>query len=323
MSAAPVTGGPAGAAPVTGGRGGQGDHGGRGKTRLQAERRLGLLLVAPAVLVLLALTAFPFAYNIWNSVHNVDFQAPVAGNPFVGLSNYAAVFGAGGVGNESVRTAGWTVVSVAVELVIGMVLALVIARSFPGRDLVRAAILIPWAVPTVVSAMLWRTMFDPRVGFVDPLLQALHLPGAHTTWLSQTWTAWAAVLVADAWKNTPFMAVLLYAGLQTIPGEVLEAARVDGASPWQSFWKVTVPLLRPALLVALIFRTLSSLLVFDVIYVMTGGGPGNATQTIAYGAWQQLIVNANFGVGGAISVLLVVLSLAVAGTWMRVLRPAT
>jgi multiple sugar transport system permease protein len=215
------------------------------------------------------------------------------------------------------------VVSVVLETAAGLALALMLHRAFRGRGMLRAAILIPWAVPTVVSALLWTTMFDPRSGFVDYLLGILHLPGSQTTWLAGEWTAWAAVLVADAWKNVPFIAIILLAGLQLIPGDVYEAARIDGAGAWQSFRRMTVPLLRPALMVALVFRTLQAFLVFDIIYIMTGGGPGTTTETLSYLNWQAFLVDTNFGVGGAISVSLVVISLLLAGAIVFVMRPKT
>jgi multiple sugar transport system permease protein len=164
-------------------------------------------------------------------------------------------------------------------------------------------------------------MFDPRSGFVDYMLGMLHLPGAQTTWLAHTWTAWTAVLVADAWKNTPFMAILLLAGLQVIPDDVYEAAKVDGAGAWQSFRRITLPLLKPALLVALIFRTLSAFLIFDVIYIMTGGGPGSSTETLSYINWRAFLVDTDFGAGGAISVALVVMAMLIALIYIRTLRP--
>jgi multiple sugar transport system permease protein len=242
-------------------------------------------------------------------------------HPFVGLANYRTLVMSPAFNATFVRTIVYTVVSVAVELAVGLGLALIVHRAFAGRGLVRAAILIPWAVPTVVSAMSWKTMFDPSSGFVDYLLGVFHLPGAHTTWLAHTWTAWTAVLVADAWKNTPFMAILLLAGLQVIPDDVYEAARVDGASTWQTFRKITLPLLTPALLVALIFRTLSAFLIFDVIYIMTGGGPGSSTETLSYVNWRAFLVDTNFGYGGAVSVSLVVMALVIAFVYLRVLRP--
>jgi multiple sugar transport system permease protein len=289
----------------------------------KADRRLGYALAAPAVLLLLLVTGFPLAYNLWNSFHNVVLSTAGAPQNFVGFANYAALFSTAGFPEALLRTLGFMVVSVVLETAAGLALALMLHRAFRGRGVLRAAILIPWAVPTVVSALLWTTMFDPRSGFVDYLLGILHLPGSQTTWLAGEWTAWAAVLVADAWKNVPFIAIILLAGLQLIPGDVYEAARIDGASTWQSFRRMTVPLLRPALMVALVFRTLQAFLVFDIIYIMTGGGPGTTTETLSYLNWQAFLVDTNFGVGGAISVSLVVISLLLAGAIVFVMRPKT
>jgi ABC-type sugar transport system permease subunit len=287
-----------------------------------ADRRLGYAFVAPLVILLAAVTAYPLVYNLWNSFHHVNLS--IAGpRSFAGVSNYTKMFGSSEWVASLERTAAFTAISVFLETIFALGLALMLHRRFPGRGLLRAAILIPWAVPTVVSATLWKTMFDPRSGFVDYLLGKLGLPGAHTTWLAGTWTSWTAVFVADAWKNVPFIAIILLAGLQVIPEEIYEAARIDGASAWQSFRKMTLPLLRPALAVALIFRTLQAFLVFDVIYIMTGGGPGTSTETLSYLNWQTFLVNTDFGYGGAMSVMLVVMALIIAAIYVRLLRPAT
>lgn len=293
------------------------DGGGRTAT----DRRLGYALVAPVVLLLLAVTAYPLGYNLWNSFHSVNLSEAGSGHAFVGLDNYTKMFGSSVWVSSLERTLAFTAISVAIETVIALVLALMLHRRFRGRGLMRAAILIPWAVPTVVSATLWKTMFDPRTGFVDYLLGNAGLPGAHTTWLAGIGTSWIAIFVADAWKNVPFMAIILLAGLQVIPGEVYEAARIDGAGAWQSFRRMTLPLLKPALAVALIFRTLQAFLVFDVIYIMTGGGPGVSTETLSFLNWQTFLVGTDFGYGGAISVMLVAIALAIAAVYVRVLRP--
>lgn len=289
----------------------------------RADRRLGYLLVAPAVLLLLLVTGYPLVYNLWNSFHQVILSNAGAPQNFVGLKNYADLATASGFPQALARTLGFTVVSVVLETIAGLGLALMLHKAFRGRGVLRAAILIPWAVPTVVSALLWTTMFDPRSGFVDYILGILHLPGSTTTWMAGEWTAWVAVIVADAWKNVPFIAIILLAGLQLIPGDVYEAARIDGASSWQSFRRMTLPLLRPALMVALIFRTLQAFLVFDIIYIMTGGGPGTTTETLSYLNWQAFLVDTNFGYGGAISISLVVISLLIAGGIVLVMRPKT
>jgi ABC-type sugar transport system permease subunit len=295
----------------------------RGGGRSSADRRLGYMLVAPVVILLLAVTAYPLVYNVWNSFRSYDLSVANEGHPFVGFKNYAKMFGSSEWVSALERTAAFTAASVSLEAIIALVLALMLHRRFRGRGFLRAAILVPWAVPTVVSATLWKTMFDPRAGFVDYMLGGLGLPGGHTTWLAGITTSWVAIFVADAWKNVPFMAIIMLAGLQVIPGEVYEAARIDGATAWQSFRRMTLPLLKPALAVALIFRTLQAFLVFDVIYIMTGGGPGVSTQTLAFLNWQTFLVGTDFGYGGAISVMLVVMALAISAVYVRTLRPET
>jgi multiple sugar transport system permease protein len=284
---------------------------------LARDRRFGYLLIAPAVIVLLAITLYPLIYNAWNSLQHDVVTSGVPAT-FAGLSNYQRIFTDNLFVPSLVRTIGFTIVSVAVETLIGLALALALSRAFPGRGLVRAAVFIPWAVPTVVSAQLWKAMFDPQNGFVNYTLTALHLPGAHTTWLGETWTAWGAILVADAWRNTPFIAIVLLAGLQVIPGDIYEAARIDGATGWQTFRRLTLPLLKPALMVALIFRTLSSFLIFDVVYNMTSGGPGTSTTVLSYLDYQAFLVDFDFGYGGAVAIALVVFALVIAAAYVRV-----
>jgi ABC-type sugar transport system permease subunit len=283
------------------------------------DRRFGYALVAPTVIVVLAITLYPLIYNVWNSFHHDVVTSGVPAT-WAGGSNYQQIFTDNLFVPSLLRTIGFTVVSVAVETLVGLALALTLNRAFPGRGLVRAAVFIPWAVPTVVSAQLWKNMFDPQNGFVNYLFTELHLPLAHTTWLGSTWTAWAAILVADAWRNTPFMAIVLLAGLQVIPGDIYEAAHIDGASAWQTFRRLTLPLLKPALMVALIFRTLQSFLIFDVVYNMTSGGPGTSTSVLSYLNYQAFLVEFNFGYGGAISVALVVFALLIAAAYVRVFR---
>ena len=310
--------GPDRAAPDPAGRA-AGTPGRPGRSLLARDRRFGYLLVAPAVIVLLAITAYPLVYNIWNSFQNDVINSGLPPT-FAGLANYKRIFTDNQFLPSLAHTAGFTVVSVALETVVGLALALALNRKFRGRGLVRAAVFIPWAVPTVVSAQLWKTMFDPQYGWVNFVLTKLHLPLAHTTWLAGTWTSWAAILVADAWRNTPFMAIVLLAGLQVIPGDIYEAARIDGASAWETFRRLTLPLLRPALMVALIFRTLSSFLIFDVVYAMTSGGPGTSTSVLSYLDWQAFLVQSDYGYGGAISVALVVFALMIAAVYVRVFR---
>ena len=275
--------------------------------RVRTDRRLGYLMLTPAIVLLLAVTAYPLVYNLWNSVHAENLSQVTGQGGWVGLDNYTRMFRSSEWLHALLRTLAFAGASVAIETVLALGLALMLHRRFRGRGLLRVAVLIPWAVPTVVSATLWKTMFDQRSGFVD------YIFGLHTTWLSGIWTSWVTIFVADAWKNIPFIALILLSGLQVIPTEVYEAARIDGATWWQSFRRLTLPLLKPALAVAVTFRLLSGLLIFDVIYIMTGGGPGISTETLSFLNWQTFLVNTDFGYGGAISVMLVVLCLLAAG----------
>jgi ABC-type sugar transport system permease subunit len=298
---------------------------GRPRGRISSgDRYLGYLLVAPVLVALVAITAYPLVYNIWNSFHFDNLSYGNLPHAFVGLKNYKAVLTNPEWIGALERTLVFTVVSIVFDIVVALALALMLHRQFRGRGFLRAAVLVPWAVPTVVSAMLWTTMFDPRHGFVDYFLAAFHPAWAGLSWLgANTFRSWVAIFVADSWKNIPFVAILLLAGLQVIPGDVYEAARVDGATWWQSFRRITLPMLKPALSTALIFRTLQALLVFDVIYIMTGGGPGNSTETLSFLSYNEFIVNTDFGIGGAMSLLLVVLALVVAAIYVRAFRPVT
>jgi len=291
---------------------------GNAQTLLASERRFGYMIIAPLLIVLLVITAYPLVYNIWNSFQHDNLLSFQRG--FAGLANYSELFTNNQFLPALEHTFAFTVVSVIIEMVIGLGIALALNKPFRGRGVVRAAVLIPWAVPTVVSAELWRTMFDPQQGFVNFVLTKLHLPLASTTWLDSNWTAWTAILIADAWRNTPFVAIVLLAGLQVIPGDIYEAAKIDGANAWQTFRRLTLPLLAPALMVALIFRTIQSFMIFDVVYIMTGGGPGTTTNVLALLDWRAFFTVLDYGYGGAVSVSLVVMALIIAGIYRRVFR---
>src|SRR5579859_1191282 len=241
-----------------------------GHARERADRRLGYGLVTPVVVLLLAITAYPLLYNLWNAFHFDNLSFGNLPHKWVGFSNFSALFHkSSGWVPALERTLVFTVVTIVFDIVVALAMALMLNRKFRGRGFLRAAVLVPWAVPTVVSATLWKTMFDPRAGFVDYLLGYLHSPWSSITWVNaSTWKSWLVILIADSWKNIPFVALILLAGLQVIPSEIYEAARIDGASAWQSFRRMTLPLLKPALVVAAIFRTLQAFFVFDVIYIL-------------------------------------------------------
>ncbi|MGH7579345.1 MAG: carbohydrate ABC transporter permease [Gemmatimonadales bacterium] len=272
----------------------------RGAERREA--RLAYGMVAPAVTTILLIALFPLTWSVWESLHLHDLRMPWLGQPFVGLENYVEVLGDRRFWGAMAHTVWFAAASVSLELVLGCVLALAMNRTFRGRALVRASILIPWAIPTVVAALVWRFMFEGMEG-----------------WLTDDLGAWLPVILADTWKETPFVALLLLAGLQGIDPALYEAARIDGASPWRQFRYVTLPLLAPAILVALIFRTMNAFRVFDLIYVLTGGGPGTATEPIALYTFNSLMQNLRFGYGSALSVLVFLVTFALALGYIRLL----
>ncbi|OQP05496.1 ABC transporter permease [Geobacillus sp. 46C-IIa] len=222
---------------------------------------------------------------------------------FVGLKHYKDNFSDPRLWRALWNTTFFTVVSVAVELVLGLAIALLINKAFFGRGLVRATILVPWAIPTAVSALMWKFLYDGQNGIVAKYFETVGLVDRMGDLLTTEAGAMFAVIFADVWKTTPYMALLLLAGLQTIPSSLYEAASIDGATKWQQFVKVTLPLLKSSILVALLFRTLDAFRVFDLIYVLTGGGPANSTETISILAYKVMFSQTNFGSGSALAVI--------------------
>jgi multiple sugar transport system permease protein len=279
-----------------------------------SERRLAAAMVSPSLIVILIVAAYPIAYAIWLSLHQYSVIHPGLSR-WVGVDNYRDALKSGAFWSSVRVTFVFTAISVSLELVIGMCMALLMHTAFRGRTILRATVLVPWAILTVGTAMMWRSIVQPDVGFLNQVLQALHLPGAHTVWLAQNGYALAVMIFADVWKTAPFMALLLLAGLQTIPTELEDAAKVDGASAWQRFYRVTLPLLRPAILVALIFRTLDALRIFDLPYVLTQGA--NGTTSLSLYAYQQLTQNRLIGPGSALAVLTFIIVMAVSLLYIR------
>ena len=278
--------------------------------KTKAERKLGLMLCAPAVIAMLLVTIYPIGYAIVLSVQEIDLRFPDEGG-FVGLDNYWAVLSSPLWWQGVLNTTIITVVSVAVELVLGMLLALVMHKALFGRGAVRTAVLIPYGIVTVVAAFAWFFAFDPASGFVNNL----PLIADDKAWFGERFSAMAVIIVAEIWKTTPFMALLLLAGLATIDDGLYEAARVDGANAIQRFFRITLPLLKPALLVALLFRTLDAFRVFDSIFVMTRGAQD--TESVSILGYNQLISRLNLGLGSAVSVLIFLIVLFIAFLFVK------
>jgi ABC-type sugar transport system permease subunit len=283
------------------------------------EARLAWWFVSPALGTIVLIAVFPLARTIWESLHVHDLRMPWRGTPFVGLGNYVELAGDGRFWGAMLHTGLFTGVSVALELGLGLALAVALNRAYRGRGLVRAAVLLPWAIPTVVSALLWRFMFDSEAGIANAVLAGLGLMDGQFVWFIHSLAAWVPIILADVWKMTPFVALLLLAGLQNIDRSLYEAARIDGANSWQQFTQITLPLLKPAILVALIFRTMDAFRVFDLVFVMTGGGPGTSTEPIALYTFNILLQNLRFGYGSALSVIVFVVTFGLAIVYIRVL----
>lgn len=259
------------------------------------ERRLAALLCAPAVLVILTVTGYPIGYALYLSLERFDLRFPDR-HGFVGLANYGAVLSSGYWWQALTVTAIITVVSVAIEFVVALALALAMYRTPVGRGLVRTVVLIPYGMVTVVASFGWRYAWTPGRGYLAALLPTGTAP------LADQVSAVALIILAEVWKTTPFMALLLLTGLALVPEDLLKAAAMDGAGPWQRLTRVILPAMKPAILVALLFRTLDAFRVFDCIYVLTHGA--NGTYSVSMLGYDNLFVSFNLGIGSAISVLI-------------------
>lgn len=233
---------------------------------------------------------------------------------FIGLKGYLNAFKDERVGSALSHTVVFTLISVAIEFVLGLGLAIIMNKAMRGQGLIRAVSLIPWAIPTTVAALMWSYLYDGSSGIVAHIMQNLHLVKDSKDLLLSGGGAMASAIIADVWKTTPYMALLILAGFQTIPGTVYESAKVDGSGIFNTFFKITLPLLKPSILVALLMRTLDAFRVFDLIYVLTGGGPGGSTETMSIYAYKTMFQQTNFGYG-SIVVILMVISVAVIATF--------
>jgi len=279
---------------------------------------LAWLLVTPTLLAVVLVALYPLIRSFSLSFTNARLGG-IRAPEFVGLTNYIDLAQDAEFIADVGHTLFFTVWAVAFELILGLGIALVINSNFKGRGLMRTAMLVPWAIPTVVSAQMWRWMYNDVFGVVnDVLVRKLHILPAPVAFLASPQLALPAIIAVDVWKTTPFMALLLLAGLQVISSDLYEAGSIDDATGWRRFWYLTLPLLRPVILVALIFRTLASLQVFDVIYVMTSGA--NNTESMSIYARRVLIDFQQLGYGSAVSVVIFLIIMAVVAVYLRLVR---
>jgi len=256
----------------------------------------GNRFIFPALVLLSLVTVYPILYVFYLSLHRKLLIFDIS--KFVGFENYIFLFGDDRFWNAFKNTVYFTALSVSLELILGLSIALLLQRSFKLRGAVRAIVLIPWAIPTVVSARMWEWIYNTDFGILNYII------GTKINWLGNPFLALNAAVFMDIWKTTPFVAILLMAGLQVIPQELYQAAKVDGAGRWATFKTITLPLLKPVILVVLLFRTLDAFRIFDAIYVLTGGGPANTTETLSIYAYKVLFQTLQFGYGSTLSAVL-------------------
>lgn len=285
------------------------------RLRDPSERTLGVLLLAPAFLLLALIVVYPIGKLVFNSLFDLRLSGG-SGGRFVGLENYALVLADGEFWNATKNTVLITLITVPGALVVGLGLALLANLPFKRRWPVRLALLLPWALPLSFVGLIFAWFFHTEYGVVNDVLRRLGAPEP-TMWLLRPPLALAAICGAIIWKTSSFMALILLAGLQMIPKSLYEAAEVDGASRWQQFWQVTIPMLMPSIVVALIFRTITALQTFDIPYTMTRGGPGNSTETLAMLIHKTTIDYLDVGYGSTLAVCMFVLSLAVTAVYLR------
>lgn len=272
------------------------------------EKQLGRLLCLPALTAMIAVTAYPILDACRLSLFRHDLRFP-DNRAFVGFANYLSVLSSPVWWEALLNTMIITVCSVGAELVLGMALALVMHRAMVGRRLVRAAMLIPYGIITVVAALIWKFAFMPTTGFVNSLT------GLELSWFGERWSAFFVIILTEIWKTTPFMSLLLLTGLTLVPEDLLKAARVDGASAWQRFWLIVLPIMKPTIAVALLFRTLDSFRIFDTVFIQTRGAQG--TETVSIVGYHALISRLNLGLGSAVSILIFCCVLLIAAAYVR------
>jgi multiple sugar transport system permease protein len=284
------------------------------------QQREAWLLLAPALIILAIVTVWPLARTVWLSFTDAKITALKVPVHFIGFENYAWTLTDPYFLKALIRTVYFTVVSVALETVIAIAVALLLNMEFHGRNVLRALIILPWAIPTIVNAIMWKLIFHPEYGSLNAALTQLGLAGSYRSWLGDVDTAMNMIVLADVWKNYPLIAFVVLAALQTIPQELYDAARMDGANAWQRFTRITLPGILGPLMVVVVLRTIESFRVFDIIYVMTRGGPADATKTASFFVYQEIFTYLRAGSGAAYAVVVALISALMIALYFGALR---
>lgn len=282
------------------------------------ERAFAAALLLPCFCFMALFAFYPIVHSFYLSLHRIILSLPELSHPFVWFENYHQLLGDRVALRSLSNTLLFVFISTFFELLLGLVIALAINRQFRGRGAVRAAVLVPWAIPTVVASQMWRFMANDNYGLFNYMLYGRDI-FLYQAWLADPTYAFGTIIVADVWKTSCFAALIILAGLQTIPDELYEAARIDGATAWQRFRRITLPLLRPALLIALLFRTMDAFRVFDLVFVMTQGGPADATNVLQFYGYKKMFAEGLMGYGATISVLVFLVTLTVSIFYIKMI----
>lgn len=272
--------------------------------RKRQERILAIILLMPATLIISIVTIYPLLSSFWISLHKWDLTKPLDGNPFVGLENYIFVLKDPTFWESARISLLFVFGAVGLEIVLGIAIALLLNKDFFGKTFVRMLALLPWAIPSVVNGIMWKWILNPSYGALNGLLYSLGIIDKYIIWLGSKNLALMMVILADVWKETPFIMLLFLASLQTIPKDLYEAARVDGANPIQILFKITLPMIKPTLFVAIALRTIWALKSFDLIYTLTAGGPSGGTSVIGYYTYLKTFISLNLGRGSAVAYIM-------------------
>lgn len=293
--------------------------------RLWERRLLPLALLTPASILIFGLVIYPVARTIWLSFHDAGLAAITSGTTeWIGLDNYIEILGDDHLRRVFVVTAAFGLAAVAGTMVVGVAVALLLNQRFLGRGLLAVIVLLPWAMPRVAAATVWRWMFNDQYGVVNWLLTRMGLDGfAGFPWFNNALPAFVAIGITVVWQSFPFVAISVLAGLKAISHDVVEAARIDGAGPWQVLRHITLPLLKPLLLVLVVISTIWDFKVFDQVFIMTGGGPARSTEVLAIATWREAFTSLEFGLGSALAVLMFLILLGITVVYIRLSREET
>lgn len=288
--------------------------------KMLAKEKMGYIFLIPSLILILILVIYPVFETIRLSFFHYRIQTLMLGEKFIGIQNFTKLFSDEQFFNSLKFTLIFTITAVSLETIIGMLFALIMNQKIPGQGLIRTAVLIPWAIPTIISGLMWKFMYSEQYGVINYILNLLKIIEGGLPWLSDAGLAVLATIIADVWKTTPYMSLLILSGLQTIPPQMYEAASIDGASKPQLFWYITIPLIKPVLSVAILFRTLATFRIYALIAVLTSGGPANATQSLSLYTIKTYFNFGNLGYGAALATVTFVISLLISMVFLDALK---